>query len=222
MHDRQPGRTLCREPGVVGGVATFSLPMSPWPHGASGVRRRTRREFASHMPTPIDPSAIPRQPHAIATAATAAGASLDHAVPVPGPRQRERTSTERTSIVRDAAAIIEREYASRLRLEDVARRVATSRRQLQRSFAESPATSFQRHLTAVRMIRAAELLCGRGQSVRDIARQVGYRQPGYFAKAFREYHGVTPAAFRAANRTQAAAHRHDESCAAGAPECAPA
>ena len=40
----------------------------------------------------------------------------------------------------------------------MARRVATSRRQLQRAFAEAGETSFRTYLQKVRMDRAAELL----------------------------------------------------------------
>ena len=55
-------------------------------------------------------------------------------------------------------AIVEAEYADDLSLDDIARRVASSRRQLQRAYAEIGHTTFREHLTRVRMDRAAELL----------------------------------------------------------------
>ena len=61
----------------------------------------------------------------------------------------------------------------------IARRVASSRRQLQRSYAEIGSTTFREHLTAVRMERAAELLATRGLTVREVAHRVGYRQPAH-------------------------------------------
>ena len=60
--------------------------------------------------------------------------------------------------LRGRARIVEREYADELSLDDIARRVASSRRQLQRAYAEIGRTTFREHLTAVRMERAAELL----------------------------------------------------------------
>ena len=89
-----------------------------------------------------------------------------------------------------------REFASELSLDDIARRVASSRRQLQRAYAEIGDTTFRDHLTRVRMQRAAELLAHRGMTVREVARRVGYRQPAQFAKAFRRYQGLAPSAFR--------------------------
>jgi AraC family transcriptional regulator, regulatory protein of adaptative response / methylphosphotriester-DNA alkyltransferase methyltransferase len=110
--------------------------------------------------------------------------------------QRAATIRLRTSLYEDAVAIVEQEYATDLSLDDIARRVASSRRQLQRAYAEIGQTTFREHLTRVRMQRAAELLSRRGMTVREVARRVGYRQPAQFAKAFRRHQGQAPSAFR--------------------------
>lgn len=109
---------------------------------------------------------------------------------------RPATIRLRTSLFEDAVAIVESEYASDLSLDDIARRVASSRRQLQRAYSEIGSTTFREHLTAVRMERAAELLRIRGLTVRDVAHRVGYRQPAQFAKAFRRHHGMSPSQYR--------------------------
>jgi AraC family transcriptional regulator of adaptative response / methylphosphotriester-DNA alkyltransferase methyltransferase len=111
----------------------------------------------------------------------------------------------RSSLYADATAIVAREYASDLALEDIARRVASSRRQLQRAYAEIGRTTFRDHLTAVRMDRAAELLARRTVSVREVAHAVGYRQPAQFAKAFRRHLGVAPSDYRATGAQRLAA-----------------
>ena len=111
--------------------------------------------------------------------------------------QRTATIELRRSLYEDATAIVAQEYGSDLALDDIARRVASSRRQLQRAYSEIGNTTFREHLTAVRMERAAELLAGRALTVRDVARRVGYRQPAQFAKAFRRHHGIAPSAYRA-------------------------
>ncbi|HYV16076.1 MAG TPA: helix-turn-helix transcriptional regulator [Conexibacter sp.] len=92
--------------------------------------------------------------------------------------------------------IVEVEYASDLELDDIARRVASSRRQLQRAYAEIGGTTFREHLTRVRMERAAGLLANGSLTVREVARRVGYRQPAQFAKTFRRHLGTVPSAYR--------------------------
>jgi AraC family transcriptional regulator of adaptative response / methylphosphotriester-DNA alkyltransferase methyltransferase len=118
------------------------------------------------------------------------------------PVQRPATVALRSSLYEDAVAIVEREYGSELGLDQIARRVASSRRQLQRAYAEVGDTTFREHLTAVRMERAAELLGRRNLTVREVARRVGYRQPAQFAKAFRRHHGAAPSDFRARASTE--------------------
>jgi AraC family transcriptional regulator, regulatory protein of adaptative response / methylphosphotriester-DNA alkyltransferase methyltransferase len=111
--------------------------------------------------------------------------------------QRPATVRHRTSLFEDAARVIEAHYADDISLDDVARRVASSRRQLQRSFAEIGQTTFREHLTRVRMAAAAEMLGNERLTVREVAQRVGYRQPAQFAKAFRRYQGAAPSAWRA-------------------------
>jgi AraC family transcriptional regulator of adaptative response / methylphosphotriester-DNA alkyltransferase methyltransferase len=106
----------------------------------------------------------------------------------------------RASLLQEANDILDREYASDLSLDDLARRLASSRRQLQRAYAEIGGSTYRTHLTQVRMRKAAELLAGGRLTVREVARLVGYRQPAQFAKAFRRHHGVAPSHFRVAAR----------------------
>jgi AraC family transcriptional regulator of adaptative response / methylphosphotriester-DNA alkyltransferase methyltransferase len=113
------------------------------------------------------------------------------------PTQRPSTIRLRASLLDEANAIVDREYASDLSLDDIARRVASSRRQLQRAYAEIGGTTFRDYLTRVRMDRAAEMLAARTLTVREVAHRVGYRQPAQFAKAFRRYRGMAPSDFRA-------------------------
>src|SRR6266480_2867004 len=122
------------------------------------------------------------------------------------PQQRSSTVRLRTSLFEEAVAIVSEEYERDLSLDQIARRVASSRRQLQRAYAEIGQTTFRAHLTKVRMDRAAELLATRRLTVREVASRVGYRQPAQFAKAFRRHQGLAPSTFRsAASRTLNAA-----------------
>jgi AraC family transcriptional regulator of adaptative response / methylphosphotriester-DNA alkyltransferase methyltransferase len=112
------------------------------------------------------------------------------------PTQRPATIRLRTSLYEESVRIVEEEYASDLALDDIAHRVASSRRQLQRAYAEIGGTTFRDHLTQVRMQRAAELLRTERLSVREVAARVGYRQPAQFAKAFRRHIGLAPSEYR--------------------------
>lgn len=118
------------------------------------------------------------------------------------PRQRPTTVESRRVLFEEAAAIVAFEYPDRLELNTLARRLATSPRQLQRAFADAGQTSFRTYLRAVRMERADELLREGSLRVGEVAEAVGYSQPAQFAKAFRRHHGHAPSALRAAGHYQ--------------------
>ena len=109
---------------------------------------------------------------------------------------RPETLDLRAALLQDALTILEAEYASQLELDDVARRVLTSRRQLQRCFTDLHGSTFRTTLREMHMRRATELL-ETGMPVGEIARAVGYTQPAQFAKAFRRTFGTSPTQFRA-------------------------
>ena len=109
---------------------------------------------------------------------------------------RQATKQRRRSVFEEAVQVIERKYATDLDLDALAREIATSRRQLQRVFAEVGGTSFREYLAKVRMRHAARLLREGAIPVREVAQSVGYRQPAQFAKAFRRHHGAPPSSLR--------------------------
>lgn len=109
---------------------------------------------------------------------------------------RTGTVARRRTLYEEALEIIEREYAQPIELDDVARRLATSRRQLQRAFSEIGEASFRTQVAKIRMRRALEMLREGTLPVRDVASSVGYRQPAQFAKTFRRHHGAPPSSFR--------------------------
>ena len=117
--------------------------------------------------------------------------AVDTYIAVPRPT----TLAARAELLRDARSIMAQDYAEDISLDDVAGRIATSRRQLQRVFAELAGTGFREELAAIRMERAADLLHG-PLPVGEVARRVGYRQSAQFAKAFRAHHGMVPSEYR--------------------------
>jgi AraC family transcriptional regulator of adaptative response / methylphosphotriester-DNA alkyltransferase methyltransferase len=120
-----------------------------------------------------------------------------------GPVQRKATPARRGALLAEATVAIEAWYADPdLSLHQVARRIATSSRQLQRVLAELAGSSFRAELQAVRMQHAAELLQTSHLPISEIAHRVGHRQPAQFSKAFRRHHGVSPSAMRRAARAE--------------------
>lgn len=109
---------------------------------------------------------------------------------------RPQTVAERRRLYLQARLAIKRHYARPLTLQILARALATSPRQIQRAYAQFSDGTFHDDLVRRRMEAAVELLRLPSVAVRDVARQVGYRQPSHFARAFRCLYGVPPTAFR--------------------------
>lgn len=183
--------------------------------GSSAQCRRSPVDDDARMPHPTRPSrprlrcpasASPSaQSHAIIAAdLSSTRTSISTAKPrdvlAQLPTHRPATIDRRTSLFRDAVSIVEAEYNSRLSIDDVAHRIATSRRQLQRAYAEIGNTTFREHLIAVRMERAAELLATTGLTIREVALRVGHRSSAHFSMLFRRYYGTSSSTFR--HRTQ--------------------
>ena len=110
---------------------------------------------------------------------------------------RPTTVTRRAEIFGDAVAVVQADLASELQLADIAARIATSSRQLQRVYAEIGGTTFRQHRAGLRLDRASALL-REGLSVSDAYARVGYRHPAHFSAAFRERYGVVPSVYRTA------------------------
>ena len=74
--------------------------------------------------------------------------------------------------------------------------VGLSERSVMRLFLKQTGLSFRRWLNQARLLRAFELF-ERGESLTQIALEVGYSGPGAFAKMFRRTLGKSPSALRA-------------------------
>lgn len=94
-----------------------------------------------------------------------------------------------------ARLLVKRRYREPLTLGMVAKALASSPRQVQRVYAQFGSATFRDDLLARRMVVAAELLSLPAIQVREVARQVGYRKPSHFTRAFRCIYGVPLTAF---------------------------
>jgi AraC family transcriptional regulator, regulatory protein of adaptative response / methylphosphotriester-DNA alkyltransferase methyltransferase len=110
--------------------------------------------------------------------------------------RKPETRQTRAALYAEALAFMREECAQKLTLEAVARRIATSPRQLQRAFDEAEAPPFQDVLVRVRLERAKDLLAETDMPIYRVAHKVGYQTQSAFTRAFRRQFGVTPTQMR--------------------------
>jgi len=113
-------------------------------------------------------------------------AELNRASPVP---LAVALPTDRRALA--VASRIVDNPALRTSLAGMCRSAAVSVRTLERIFRREIGTDFERWRQQVRLMKATELLVA-GRSVKQVALDVGYRQPRAFVALFRETFGATP------------------------------
>ncbi|GAB2680759.1 AraC family transcriptional regulator [Thalassiella azotivora] len=82
----------------------------------------------------------------------------------------------------------------------LAREASMSRAAFARRFTDLVGEPPMTHLTGYRLALAADLLSENGSSLESVARRVGYGSPFALSAAFTRHHGMTPTAYRAAQR----------------------
>jgi AraC family transcriptional activator of pobA len=90
-----------------------------------------------------------------------------------------------------------------------ARELRCSRRKLAAVCQQALGTSIHAALEERRMLEARTLLLRSADSVQQVAMELGYEDPSYFAKAFRRVVGETPSDYRNARAGQAGMARPD-------------
>lgn len=97
------------------------------------------------------------------------------------------------SLVGQVTAFVDREYGNRnLCLKFIAAELGMSANYLGRLFHKVTATSITDYVAEVRMNVAKKLLAESSLTIAEISVRVGFTNDGYFYKAFKRAHGVTP------------------------------
>lgn len=91
---------------------------------------------------------------------------------------------------------IQEHYAEDISVEQVASSASISPSECLRCFHNMIGTKPNQYLRDQRAQRAAELLCGTGLRVTEIAMQCGFQDASYFARAFRQVYGCGPTEYR--------------------------
>lgn len=104
-------------------------------------------------------------------------------------------------LLAEVFSFIEERYDGPISLKDVAAAVHLSPGHLTTVVGRKTGRTVQEWITEQRMAEARRLLVETDLNVQEISRNVGYRDPGHFARSFKRNHDVTPLAWRRAGRS---------------------
>ncbi len=123
-------------------------------------------------------------------------------IPPAGLMRRESTGacTNRDPLVAKALHLIEMHPAGGLGVDDLARRLGVSRRNLEQRFRSGTGSTPHAAILERRIKEAKRLLGAGSSSVVDVAEACGFGTVHYFTTAFKRTCGITPGAFRKRSR----------------------
>lgn len=98
--------------------------------------------------------------------------------------------------VDEAITYINRNYATDLKLGELAAKANLSERQFSRLFQRQTGMNFTNYLQSIRMDAACRLLTGGRSSVGEVAAAVGYADLKFFHRLFKKKIGTTPKQYR--------------------------
>lgn len=109
--------------------------------------------------------------------------------------EQQTVKTNEDSI-KKALAYIDVNYHQDIDVDILSRYVNFSRSHFSRLFKKEVKLSIPEYLNKVRIQKAKTLLTGTDMSVRDVARAVGFKDPFYFSKIFKEIEGQAPSLYK--------------------------
>lgn len=107
-------------------------------------------------------------------------------------RREEAENLAERERLHPAFSYIEKNFTKDIALGDMARLCHMSENYFSRMFGRVTGTTFPRYIADLRIARAKELLLAGGK-VRAVAYDVGYDDPAYFVRRFKQHTGMTPA-----------------------------
>ncbi|UXH79862.1 response regulator transcription factor [Roseateles amylovorans] len=176
---------------TVGGVDFITKPFHPEEVLA---RVRVHLQLAAGRAATAREGEAPTEGSGLAPGGTGAMGSAAAGVltmPTTSPEQRLAAAAQR---------YIQDHLAETLTVSLVARQVGLSERRLLALFREQLGHTVSGFISEERVRTGQRLLAETDMSVQDVAAHVGFSNPGNFATAFRERHGISPQAYRQALR----------------------
>ncbi len=110
--------------------------------------------------------------------------------------QRNFASGTKKAEISRALEYIETNYQKDLTLEEVARKVGLSRYYFSHLFKEEIGDTLVTYLNKLRINKAKQLLIENELNIAQVCYNVGYNDPNYFTKVFKEYVHMTPSEYR--------------------------
>ena len=101
-----------------------------------------------------------------------------------------------SGIIRHATAYIEEHLLEDVTLARTAEAIHVSVSHLSRQFLKETGQHFNEYITAKKMLLARKLLRESNRKVYEVAEELGYANPHYFSKLFKDDTGLTPLEFR--------------------------
>lgn len=108
----------------------------------------------------------------------------------------EETDTSVSPLIKRARSIIEEYYNQGITLEELAQKLCVSEEYLSSQFKKETGVSFKDTVKKYRIDKIKELLLHSNLKRNQIADMVGYSDPKYMSKVFKEEVGMLPADFR--------------------------
>lgn len=105
-----------------------------------------------------------------------------------------------SSKIPEIVEYVTRQYNENVNLESVATKFFVTSAYLSRVFKNETGQNFSKYLSEIRMKKSIELLeQNRDAKLNDIAAMVGYDNPEYFLKKFKQYYHLTPTEYKTKN-----------------------
>ena len=106
----------------------------------------------------------------------------------------------KTNNLKKAIDYIAKHYQEELFLKDVAKELNFSVSYLSKLFKKELGINFNKIVTKKRIEEAKKLLLKTEYSINEIAFEVGYQEPNYFCRIFKQEEGMTPLKYRQKNK----------------------
>lgn len=118
-------------------------------------------------------------------------------------QRQKNLGSEAQDCAQLAAEYIVNHYEEPITVEGLAAYASVSHSSLYRRFIKRFQISPKRFLLEYRIERACAMLTSTGCSIQEISNSVGFEDPFYFSRAFKEVKGVSPRQYAAQRRSEA-------------------
>ncbi len=111
--------------------------------------------------------------------------------------QSDKIQNDRNTIVETAIRYIQENYASTIRLAEVAKMLSVSEEHLSRTFKKEITFGFSEYITLIRLQKAETMLKNEpSRAITEVAYACGFNDSNYFSYKFKKAYGITPSEVR--------------------------